>query len=615
MKKYKPKTYVYKPLEDIDTHYRIFRDYSKNDARVQGKCKKLDEKIYDSNEQRRAGIVLIVEADNATGASMKADILETSLPAALINGGLSPYSAVVQPSEHGGYVAIISMKQGYIVAHTWPDHNYVGLEIHLWAQFAQLETIKSSLLEAVGSTKGPWSTYRIVAGGMLGTENWKEEQSTIGPRPIQSRDCEASTNSGPDDTTIGTVMEETLSIIETNGNTTVLVLCGDRSKGSCRTLQAFEKMGIKNLVAVWTCQSGEHGEIANTSALEMKDDVATMVLCGPVNSIEWLKDIVTTYGRVGFMAVDPEASPVAIRSMSSGLLAGDAKEDIEFTLADNAVVVVPIVDSDGSRMTLVQSSRWRREINEHVAIHEITVGPLQTGMKVWFIATRRPAFLSHVADIASRVQQQTGIKTSITGNKLDIVDADAVVPYAPYVGTMDDYETIPGLIQYSNQLPLGLQSIYQFQYTGTSPLTVTQLEHALERVLSEMDLAVSASAISSESGDGALIISALKEGHAIVLWDGGNFVDTNLFTHDQNIQHEDVFGEKFMKYVGDLNYMLRDEMPRGTGHVVNLMKDIGTRTPGCYDLYQWCSMFAESGNCIKEKSWMESNCMKSCGLC
>eukprot|EP00978_Attheya_sp_CCMP212_P023236 scaffold70738_cov71-Attheya_sp.AAC.1 len=354
---------------------------------------------------------------------------------------------------------------------------------------------------------------------MLGTENWKEEQSAIGPRPIQSRDCEANTNSGPDVTTIGTVMEETLSIIETNDNTTVLVLCGDSSKGSCKTLRAFEKMASNNLVGVWTCQSGEHGEIANKSALEMKDGVATMVLCGPVNSIEWLKEIVTTYGRVGFMAVDPEASPVAIRSVSSLLLEDDneedTEEDIDFTLADNVVIVVPIVDSDGSRMTLVQACRWRSEINEHVAIHEITVGPIRTGMKVWFTATRRPAFLSHVADIASRIEQQTGIKTAVTGNMLDIVKEDTVVPYAPYVGTMDDYETIPGLIQFSNQLPLGLQSIYQFQYTGTSPLTVTQLEHALERVLSEMDLAVLASAISGESGDGALIISALKEGHAI----------------------------------------------------------------------------------------------------
>eukprot|EP00978_Attheya_sp_CCMP212_P013903 scaffold35119_cov56-Attheya_sp.AAC.3 len=110
-------------------------------------------------------------------------------------------------------------------------------------------------------------------------------------------------------------------------------------------------------------------------------------------------------------------------------------------------------------------------------------------------------------------------------------------------------------------------------------------------------------------------MSALNEGHAIVLWDGGSFVDTNLFTYDQNIQHEDVFGKKFRKYVGDLKYMLRDEMPQGTGHVVNLMKDIGTWTPGCYDLYQWCSMYAESGNCVKDKLWMESNCMMSCGLC
>eukprot|EP00978_Attheya_sp_CCMP212_P047646 scaffold422821_cov79-Attheya_sp.AAC.1 len=68
---------------------------------------------------------------------------------------------------------------------------------------------------------------------------------------------------------------------------------------------------------------------------------------------------------------------------------------------------------------------------------------METGMKVWFTASRRPAFLSHVADIASRIEQQTGIKTAVTGNMLDIVMKGTVVPYAPYVGTMDDYETIP----------------------------------------------------------------------------------------------------------------------------------------------------------------------------
>jgi hypothetical protein len=60
--------------------------------------------------------------------------------------------------------------------------------------------------------------------------------------------------------------------------------------------------------------------------------------------------------------------------------------------------------------------------------------------------------------------------------------------------------------------------------------------------------------------------------------------------------------------------ILRDEMPRGTGNVINLMMDIGTRTPGCWDTYQWCQIFAEKGDC-GAREWMDENCKKTCGLC
>jgi len=608
-KKYKPETYVYKPLEDINTHYRILRDYSKNDARAQGKCEKLDENTYDSDEQRRAGIVMIVEAENATGANMPAEKLEKALTKAIKKGGATVLSAVVQPSQHGGSIAIMSLKEGYIVAHTWPKHNYVGLEIHLWSQFGKLENIKNLLLKSVGSTKGPWSTYRIVAGGMLGTDNWKEEQATIGPRPIQTRDCEPHVETSPDETTLGIVMEESLSLIEKK-DTTALVLCGDSTKGVCKTLEALKEKGIKNLVSVWTCPEDENGESGNS----ILNGVAKVILCGHMDSIDWMDDIVTFYDMIGFVAVDPEASHRLIRSVTSLFREDESSEDIDSILTDNAVIVVPILDeSDKPRMTLVNESRTRREVSEYVAVHEITVGPMASGMKVWFTATRHPAFLSDVADVASSIKNRTGIEAAVTGNKLDIIDS--TVPFDGYYGTMDDYETVPGLIQFSNQLPLGFQSIYQFEYKKKAPLSATKFKGILERILAEMNLSVTASAISSESGDGSLIAFTLKAGHAIVLWDGGTHVDTNLFTYDETIQHKDVFAEKFMEYVEGLEYVLRDEMPRGTGHVVNSMDEIGTRTPGCYDLYQFCAIYAERGNCVKEKSWMESNCMKSCGLC
>jgi len=609
-KKYKPETYVYKPLEDINTHYRILKDYSKNDARAQGNCEKLDANIYDSDEQRRAGIVMIVEAEDATGASMPAEKMEETLRKAITRSGASPLSSIAQPSEHGGAVVIISMKQGYVVAHSWPEHNYVGLEIHLWSQFVQLETIKSSLLEAVGSTTGPWSTYRIVAGGMLGTDNWKEEQATIGPRPIESRNCDPINSSGPDKTTIGIVMEEGLSLIEKKEDTTVLVLCGDNTKDSCKSLDAFKNKGIKNLVAVWSCPEAE---MEGSNGLEMKNGVDSIVLCGSVDSTEWLVDIVKKYGMIGFIAVDPDAARTVVRSLTS-LVLEESETHEDDILTDNAITVVPLLgESHKHQKALVQARRQRRVVDEYAASHEVTVGPLGTGMKIWFSATRHPAFLSHVADVASSIKSRAGIDAAVTANLLDIT-AD-IPPYDGYVGTMDDYETLPGLLQFSNQLPLGLQSLYQFEYKNQAPLSATQLKGALELALTKIDVQVSASEISSEAGDGALIYLSLTAGHAIVLWDGGVRVDTNLFTYDETIEHKDVFAEAFMDALKGLEYVLRDEMPRGTGHVVNSMEEIGTRTPGCFDRYQWCSIYAGKGKCEADKSWMTDNCLKSCGLC
>eukprot|EP00978_Attheya_sp_CCMP212_P006077 scaffold13679_cov54-Attheya_sp.AAC.1 len=613
MRKYKPETYVYKPLDDINTHYRIFRDYSKTDARAQGKCGKLDEKMYDSDEQRRAGIVLIVEAENAKGASMSAEKMEKTLKSAILKEGLSPVSTIAHASKGNGVVVIIITEEGYIIAHTWPDHSYVALEIHLWSQFVKLDKIKSSLLKAVGSTKGPWSTYRVVAGGMLGTDDWKREQATIGPRPIQSRDCEPTTDSTPDETTVVTVIEESLSIIE-NMNTTALILCGDHTKYSCKSLEASKQKGVKSLVAVWTCPAGQSGESSDSSGLKMNDGIVNLVLCGDsMDSTKWLEDIVEKHGKVGFVAVDPEATPAVVRSFALLSILDGIESDIDAILTENTVIVVPILDPrDKSRMALVHRSRRRREISEYVAVHEVTVGNIATGMKFWFIATRQPAFLSHVADIASSIKERTGIETAITGNRLDIMKDQ--VPFAGYVGTVDDYETVPGLLQFANQLPLGHQSIYQFEYKNETPLSTTKLKGALDRALLEMNLSVSSSATSSESGDGALIVSALNAGHAIILWDGGTRIDTNLLTYGGDIQH-DVFGEKIMSYIAGLDYVLRDEMPRGTGHVVNSMDEIGTRTPGCYDVYQWCSIYSEEGKCTTDKEWMENNCSKTCGVC
>eukprot|EP00978_Attheya_sp_CCMP212_P022656 scaffold67947_cov31-Attheya_sp.AAC.1 len=73
-----------------------------------------------------------------------------------------------------------------------------------------------------------------------------------------------------------------------------------------------------------------------SNGMEMKNGVDSIVLCGSVDSTEWLVDIVKKYGMIGFVAVDPDAARTVVRSLTSLVLEeSEAHEDD--ILTDNAI--------------------------------------------------------------------------------------------------------------------------------------------------------------------------------------------------------------------------------------------------------------------------------------
>ena len=75
-------------------------------------------------------------------------------------------------------------------------------------------------------------------------------------------------------------------------------------------------------------------------------------------------------------------------------------------------------------------------------------------------------------------------------------------------------------------------------------------------------------------GDGSLHTFQWNDGSVIVLWDGKNHVDINLFTYDEAKDFHDNFVKMFMKEIPCLSVALHDAQPRGIGNVVNFKKDI-----------------------------------------
>merc|ERR1712161_146328 len=74
-------------------------------------------------------------------------------------------------------------------------------------------------------------------------------------------------------------------------------------------------------------------------------------------------------------------------------------------------------------------------------------------------------------------------------------------------------------------------------------------------------------------GDGCLLVACWSGGN-VILWDGRQHIDINLFTYAEDFDTSKKFEGIFTSYIPKLTTKLRDEQPRGTGRVVNFLGDI-----------------------------------------
>jgi hypothetical protein len=143
-----------------------------------------------------------------------------------------------------------------------------------------------------------------------------------------------------------------------------------------------------------------------------------------------------------------------------------------------------------------------------------------------------------------------------------------------------DYDSRPGQEQYSQQQPLGSQHIFQVvpkKNSGAVNLTPGSLDNALVKALAKINCKVSDHHHVGGIGDGVLIAQKCDNGNAILVWDGREHVDLNLFTFNETEGDTEIFVTTFINYASEKNTLdigLRDDMPRGIGRVVNFKSDL-----------------------------------------
>lgn len=635
------KTHEYTPLEDEDEHYKLIKDYSHNDARKQGKCKLYDKELADAKAgvgkkdpvkpTRSAGVLLNVEVE---GVSSDMSNLESQLKSLLEDEGMHPLSpGAITHNASSGEVSsalFLAMEEGYVNAHYYPSKQHVGLEIVLWSKIASQDNLRAAIIDALDAPPTGYSSYRVIHGGMLGAKNWQEDVDAVGPVNKNLRECDPEVKAAEPQIGEGPMTSDVFAASVTSGismlpkkmDKVVAVLCGKEGEDSCDIVNTLQKHSkIDKVVALWACPAD--GEKKKTDE-DDDDDLSTVYVCSG-KDLKRSAKIEEGYSAV---VVDPQASSKFISSMTKEFCKkGDAGQHV---LLRDQVTVMTSLASEAE--TVFYASCVKNLIKHMVRSSRIIIdNTAQFGI----ISSNNPGFVRRVVSIQEAIAKKTGIRTVV--EKMVAGPVQQQKNYDPEHYPPNAYDERDALKQYTNQVPLASQSLYQLEVSDAGDiknLSPQVIKDALEAVVKANPKFVGAKRAdyNTEIGDGSVSAAILATGHFIVTWDGAGRLTLNTLTLGEQYEpvppnaevpdmilsgHKNEIVDVFLrKLPPSAKVAVREQMPRGSNRVVNFKKDINA-IPNCTDHYDLCMDFSKEGECDdeEEQQWMHNYCSLSCGTC
>lgn len=601
----------------VQDHYvDIIHDYTRNSSIVQ--------KSFHPNletQESSPGILMIIEAEDATEKLIKDDAtLRKTVEKAIKKSGLSlRSSSVLTPSEDSVSV-LFFLEEGYILAQAWPKNRYCAFDVHLWGSFVKQNEVKKALIEGVGSkVDGPSSSsYRVVAGGNFGLGNWKEDAAARGPGAAEDTSGEAPGKRGgkkdeggdepasntriemetqvdgsvgvgvensrkvgdvitswvsgnkPDSPRkLGPVNQTSLSIAFEAGlelisepEATVAVLCGEKSQkcDAVELLQAKEGR-VGEMHTIWACSGVEGG-------FEKQTECEKTVLDSLKSFYESSKK------QFDAIIVDPSA-PYQMGQVAHRIFAQSSHVDKYVKVDDIVVLAMLPGDEEEWRREFVDDLRKTVIVDEPVFRSDVRLSDARSTFGMSVTASGDELFVHRLLETVSAIEKTAEVEAvveNIRGGEFRYLNN--FVPTEIF--THRDYDMSDSKLQWTQQTPLGYQTVFQFEggVDGCEQVTANT-----DEVFRASDTKAKVESHPEISGDGCIVLAHWQGGRAIVLWDGRTHVDINLMTYEQRVTFADEVAEKFKKRFSKMQMTLRDVQPRGTGRVINFVSDLNDRVP------------------------------------
>ena len=538
-------TIYMKPLDEVEDHFEVWYNYRKTDNLNSTICKepgKPDRILLTDETKNNHGILLLIEAEKVSIPLEDASDVQEMISKALRSAGLTETSVQITHDEEG-YEILVLMKEGYAIVRAYTELRYCAFDLLLWSENSKQEQAKAYLIEAVGSREV--SSYRVLTSGMFGVDEKKE--TSEGPRI--SEPCQETTQS--DDapvkqSAIDTVLGESTSLLQQGKRNLVIVLCAEESS-PCGSLEVLKKSdSIGEVVPVWACPN-------------LQDASLDMMVSCESKTLQNLQELDRKIDGVVIDSNAPSAMGQVLHKIFSSV-------KIRTKLLEEKLTVLSVsVASSDTVWRKALLDRFRADIVKYDPAYraEVLFGSLELDIFV----SGDDHFFAHLMDLLTTVETKIGMPSDIRGvtNGVNTYVAD-FEPTKKFAH--EDYDDRAPLKQWNSQNPLEIQTVYSFQVKEkvSTQIVKKSLENALLALNEDEDEA--RLVVHENVGEGCVIVGYWFEGSIVLVWDGRQSVGVNLLTT-----------QTLTKFENSLEWSItaRDEMPRGTGKVVNFRDELGSR--------------------------------------
>ncbi|CAJ1931003.1 unnamed protein product [Cylindrotheca closterium] len=571
-----------------------------------------EEKPSEDQPQSAApGIMMIVEAESLTADLSSLPAVRISVIKAIEGVGLTVVSEKESPLESPWFVIV--MKEGYVVVRLWVEKKYCALDLHLWSSFDSHEGLKKAIVaDALGGDlmNKSTSSYRIVAGGMFGLSNWKEEAKKHGPQIDNlCSEKEAPVLDQPSSADVYELALETSLDIIQGKELTVAVMCNVTSE-PCQSLETlYDHRLVNHIIPLHPCTVDDVKFDGWTGNKEEYLDECTMQRVQQI-----LQQELKENEFVDMLILDPGCSEEfsdSLRYLNNGTY-------INF----DDIFVVGTVDS--------KNDVWKRKLVDYFRFGLAQVDPVHRAHLLFNSTSQKsslelvmgvvgdPLFFEHMVDAVKRAHEIDGeddptadvtieIRNVFGGYWRDDKIDDCDLVEFSQVTKAEDYDTTDAKSQWASQRPAGTQSVARFvNQDQLDPQVLLPLEDPQKLINVVRNALAPKGAIfeafqfkSINGGDGVVCTGSWGQGTAVISWDGRSQVDINLWISNkstmmendeetcsspdaspESVTDQELKDIKMLEVLivantaSTLKPSLRDVQPRGYGRIINSQKDL-----------------------------------------